>query len=83
MKIEFRRALKENDKDKIEAVKQSMMGRLAEAERLEATQVNSLSRETTESVSVSQIHHPVLSTYKMLSKYLEIEMTSNTSPVSK
>lgn len=83
MKIEFRRALKENDKDKIEAVKQSTMGRSVEAERLEATQVNSLSRETTESVSVSQIHHPVLSTYKMLSKYLEIEMTSNTSPVSK
>lgn len=77
MKIEFRRALKENDKDKIEAVKQSTMGRSVEAERLEATQVNSLSRETTESVSVSQIHHPVLSTYKMLSKYLEIEMTSN------
>lgn len=59
------------------------MGRLAEAERLEATQVNSLSRETTESVSISQMHHPVLSTYKMLSKYLEIEMTSNTSPDSK
>lgn len=38
------------------------MGRLAEAERLEATQVNSLSRETTESVSISQMHHPALST---------------------
>lgn len=33
MKIEFRRALKENDKDKIEAVKQSTDGKISRSRK--------------------------------------------------